>query len=126
MKFFFDNNLSPHLAAGMKAFGEEVMHLTDQFGQDALDAEWLPYVGNHELVLVTRDLSIRRHPLELNALKKHKVAVFCLGGKNRNRCELIRQLVRNWPRMKELAGNTNRPFAFRIPPTGTKFDRIPL
>jgi len=29
MRFFIDNNLGPQLAAGMKGFGEDVVHLTD-------------------------------------------------------------------------------------------------
>lgn len=31
-----------------------------------------------------------------------------------------------WPRMKELAGKTRVPFAFQIPPSGTKFTPLPL
>ena len=51
---------------------------------------------------------------------------FFMGGKNRNACQLIQQLVRNWPRMKEIAEKTRRPFAFRIRPKGAKFDLLPL
>lgn len=35
MRFFFDNNLSPGLARGMKGFGEDVVHLTEVFPGDA-------------------------------------------------------------------------------------------
>ena len=59
-------------------------------------------------------------------MKEHEVGAFFMGGKNRNRCELIQQLVRNWPRMKELARKTPVPFAFQIPPSGTKFRLLPL
>lgn len=126
MKFFIDNNLGQQLANGMKAFGEEVMHLKEKFSEDTPDVEWLSYVGEQNLILVTRDLKVRYRPLELKALKEYKVGAFFLGGKNRTRCELIQQLVRNWPRMKSLANTELRPFAFRVPPTGTKFDKIPL
>lgn len=44
MKFFIDNNLSPKLARGMQGFGEDVMHLKDEFQDDAKDIEWLPYI----------------------------------------------------------------------------------
>lgn len=126
MTFFIDHNLSARLAAGMKAFGEDVTHLTDHFDQDADDTEWLKYVGDNKLLLVTRDERIRWHPAELSALKSHKVGAFFLGGKSRNRCQLVRQLVRNWPRMKELGGKTRRPFAFRVPPSGAKLVPIKL
>ena len=34
MRFFFDNNVSIHLARGMREFGEDVEHLKDHFPQD--------------------------------------------------------------------------------------------
>ena len=126
MKFFIDENLSRQLAEGMKGFGEDVMRLKEKFSPGANDTEWLPYVGNNNMTLVTRDESIRRRPVEKNALKTHKVGAFFLGGKNRTRCQLIQQVVRHWPRMKELSEKTNRPFAFRIPPSGTKITKIEL
>ncbi len=126
MRFFIDNNLSKQMADGMAAFGEEVEHLRDSFRADARDEDWLPYVGENEMVLVTRDEAIRRKPAELRALKSHNVGAFFLGGKNLDRCKLIQQLVRNWPRMKEYAAKTRRPFAFRIRATGTKIVEINL
>lgn len=126
MRAFIDNNLSPHLAAGLQGFGEDVVHLTHYFEHDASDEEWLGYVGDNGLTLVTRDDRIRHNPSEKEALKAHNVGAFFLGGKQRTRCELIQQLVRNWPRIKELSQRTRRPFAYRIPPTGTKIDPISL
>jgi hypothetical protein len=126
MRFFFDNNLSPHLANGMRAFQEDVTHLIDHFPEGVKDVDWLPVVAGNKWPLVTRDERIRKNPAELMAIRKHSVGAFFLGGKNRSRCELIQQLVRNWPRMKELAVKTNPPFAFRIPPAGTKIERLSL
>ncbi len=126
MRFFVDNNLSEHLANGMKAFGEDVIHLKELFSESTDDVTWLQYLGENDLFLVTRDERVRRNPAEIQAMRTYGVGAFFLGGKNRSRCELIQQLVRNWPRMKELASKTNRPFAYRIPPTGTKFVAIPL
>lgn len=124
MKFFIDNNLSHKLALGMKAFGENVDHLQDHFPSDAPDTEWLEYIGKNSFFLITRDDMIRRNPAEIQALKMHGVGAFFLGGKNRSRCELIQQLVRNWPRIKETASKNTKPFAYRVPPSGTKFVRI--
>ena len=126
MKFFFDNNLSRQLAEGMKAFGEEAVHLREVFDPGEADAVWLRYVGEEGLFLVTRDERIRFRPNELAQLKAAAVGAFFLGGKNRNRCELIQQLVRNWPRMKKFASRTKRPFACRIPPSGSRFTSLPL
>lgn len=126
MTFFVDNNLSAQLAEGMKAFGEPVVHLKQLFDPDEDDDVWLAHIGAEGMILITRDERIRFRPNELAALRDNRVGAFFLGGKNRSRCELIQQLIRNWPRMKELAEKTRRPFAFRIPPSGSKFVALPL
>ncbi len=126
MRFFVDNNLSTKLARGMSAFGEAVDHLKDHFPEDAPDTEWLAYIGDNDFFLITRDDNIRRNPAEIRALRDHRVGAFFLGGKHRSRCQLIQQLVRNWPRIKELAQATTRPFAFRVPPSGAKLSKILL
>ena len=126
MRFFLDNNLSPGLAKGMKAFGEDVVHITEIFADDTDDPDWLPHIGSEGWILITRDKRIRYRPAEWTALKEHGVGAFFMGGKQRSRCQLIQQLVRNWPRMKELAGKTQVPFAFQVPPTGTKVAPLPL
>ena len=107
MKFFVDNNLSRGLARGMKAFGEDVS-----------DTEWLAHIRSRGWCLVTRDDRIRHRPAEWAALREHGVGAFFMGGKNLSACQLVQQLVRNWPRMKKLADKTNVPFAFRVPPSG--------
>ncbi|MEW5876242.1 MAG: DUF5615 family PIN-like protein [Candidatus Zixiibacteriota bacterium] len=124
MRFFFDNNLSRQLSNGMRAFGEDSVHLLDRFPQGTPDLEWIPIVATEGLFLITRDEEIRRNPAERQALTECKLGVFFLGGKKQNRCQLIQQLVRNWTRIKELAGKTRPPFAYRIPPKGTSISRI--
>ena len=126
MRFFIDNNLSVHLARGMRAFGEEVDHLQDHFPPNCPGTEWLQYIGEKDYFLITRDNAIRRNPAELSALKTYGVGAFFLGGKSRTRWELVQQLVRNWPKIQELAGRKRRPFAIRVPPSGTKMVDIPL
>ena len=126
MKFFFDNNLSEHLTNGLKAFGEDVTHLKDIFPQDTDDAVLLKHIGENGMILITRDEQIRRNPVEIAALRKYKVGTFFLGGKNLDKCRLIQQLIRNWPRIKEQARRSRRPYAFRVPPTGTKLRPINL
>ena len=124
MKFFIDNNLSPKLAEGMQGFGEKVMHLQELFDPATSDVEWLEYIGKNNLILVTRDKRIRWHPAELTVFKMYKVGAFFLGGKERSRCQLIEQLVRNWSKMKELSDTTERPFAYRIPPKGKEYKKL--
>ena len=126
MRFIVDENLSPHLAHGMREFGEAVEHLLDHFEPGEADEKWLGFLGSNDFILITRDDRIRWRPAELRALRANKVGAFFLGGKNRSRCTLIQQLIRNWPRIKEMAAREHRPFALRVPPSGSKITRIDL
>jgi hypothetical protein len=126
LKFLIDKNLSQYLALGMQGFQENVCHLTEHLPQDVKDPVLLKHLGENNLFFITRDERIRSRPPEIEAIRKYSVGVFVLGGKNQGRCNLILQLVRNWPRIKELAGKTKKPFIFRIPPKGTKFDPLPI
>jgi len=124
MRFFLDNNLSTRLADGMCAFGEDVTHLQNHFVADTADAIWLQDIGQKGWILITRDQRITKNPAEKMALRQNNVGAFFLAGKNRSHWDLVEQLVRNWRRLKSLSSSTDRPFAFRIPSKGTKFERI--
>jgi len=126
MNFFFDTNLSEHLARGLQAFGENVIHLKEIFPESTEDVVWLQYIGQNNLTLVTRDEHVRWNPFEILAIRRHKVGAFFLGGKNLTRCRIIQQVVRNWPQIKIKTRNTIPPYIYRIPPSGTKFTRIAL
>jgi len=120
MNFFFDNNLSPNLAKAMNLLEQrgEVLHLTEKFAPNTKDEDWLKYVGENRLILITRDKRIRRHAAELRAFKIFKVRAFILGGKNPTIWQIIKQIINNWLKIKDLASKTRPPFVFQIPLKG--------
>ena len=124
MTFFFDNNLGQFLVRGLKEFGEHVCHITEHFDADTDDEEWLEYVGERGMFLVTRDEKIRKRPVEWEALKRHKVGAFFLGGKHMGRWAQIKQVIRAWQQMKDIAGREHRPFAYRVNFHGTKVKKM--
>lgn len=126
MTFLVDNNIGPGVAKGMRCFGEDVEHLRERFPEDAPDPEWLAEAGRRGWFVLTRDKRIQSRPNELAAVKKHAVGLFVLAGKNRTRCEIIQQLIRTWPRIKEHARNHSRPFVIKVPATGAKLVKLPL
>jgi predicted nuclease of predicted toxin-antitoxin system len=126
MKFLFDNNLGIKLAKGMQGFGENAVHVTEVFLQNVPDSQLFQYASQHSMFIISRDLRMRRNPAEHDAIRKYRVGIFFLGGKNRDTCQLIEQTVRNWRQMKERAAEERRPFAFLIPPKGTKFESYSL
>ncbi len=126
MSFVFDNCLSPKLAKGMAAFGEDAIHLTDRFRSDTPDVEWLPWVAKEGHILITKDDHLRWRPAEKKALLTYKIGAFFLGGKNLGAFDMVQQVVRHWPRMKEIAAGERRPFAYRLRPKGGEFEKLPL
>jgi len=127
MNFFFDNNLSQHLAKAMDILEQEgkVIHLTEKFRPDAKDEDWLEYVGKNRMILITRDKKIKRRAAELRALKNYKVGAFILGGQNPGIWQIIKQIINNWLRIKDLASETITPFIFKVPLKG-KIDQLQL
>ena len=120
MNFFFDNNLSQHLAKAMDILEQKgkVIHLTEKFQPDAKDEDWLEYVGKNRMILITRDKKIKRRAAELRAFKNYKVGAFILGGQNPGIWQIIRQIINNWLRIKDLASDTRAPFIFKVPLKG--------
>ena len=110
----------------MRVFGENVVHLTDDFQPGTADEDWLMEVGRRGWFLVTRDQMIRKRPAQKAALRRYGVGAFFLGGKDLDRCRQIIQIVRGWPRMKEHAAREKRPFAFNLNQSGTTLKRVAL
>ena len=126
MKCFFDENLGPQLAEGLKVFGEDVVHLTEVFPSGTPDVKWLPYVAKEGYTLFTVDKRIRRRPLERAIIKEHKIGVFFLGGKTMGRWNYIRQIICNWHKIEAKANKETPPFAYQISPQGRQITKIPL
>jgi hypothetical protein len=107
-KFFFDNTTSHRLAHGLKAFGEEVLHLRDQFDPSTPDEQWIPWVGTEGLFLVTHDTKIRLHPAQRKACLEAGLGVFVLSSRVKGHCEIIRMMVNRWTAIKEAAARVRR------------------
>ena len=119
-EFLIDNNLSLQLVKGMREFGESVRHVREVYNGvgNTPDPIVLADAGRGGLTIISRDLRNRRVPDELESIRRYKVGGFWLSGKDLTRCEIIQQVVRNWPRMKKLAAKTPRPFIFYVRPHG--------
>ncbi len=105
MRFFFDNCIAPQLARVMLALGEQTLHLRDQFQPDTDDVDWLAWVGEQRLVLVTTDLNIMAKRAEYSALSDAGVVAFFLakGFHNRSLIAQAEHLCKVWPGIKAAA-----------------------
>lgn len=119
MTFFFDNDLSSRIVQGLRAFGEDVKHLQEEFPPDTSDAVWLREIGRRGWFLVTRDKKIARKPAELLALKQAGVGAFVLTQKkDPSLWGWVETVVRRWVEIKRWAQDHDPPFVVGIPERG--------
>jgi hypothetical protein len=129
IRFFLDENLGHDLAKGLRLLGYDVEHLLDTFEPGTKDVDWLGYVGDNHLALITRDKGIRKKPNELALLLKYKVVAFYLGGTKQSGRAIATQLIKAWERMELLAQKQFKKgtaAAFIVRPGGGKIQEIPL
>jgi hypothetical protein len=129
VRFFFDEGLGQNLANGLSQIGKNVEHVLDNFPQGTKDVEWLKYVSENRLALVTKDKWIRRKPNERAMLLKYGIVAFYLGGSEKSGHDILKQLVNAWENMEAKAQKslkTGKAGAFIVRPNGRKIEPIPL
>lgn len=121
MRFFFDNNLSPHLAKALDALcapeGVAVEHLRQKFPEDISDVEWIERLAKEsEWAVITQD-RLMRNRLEKEAFRRSGLTAFDLtkAWASHRYWEKAAQLVRWWPRIMEQAGLVEGGAAFEVP-----------
>ena len=119
MTFFLDNNLSPLLAAGLRAFGEDAQHLRDVFPADTADEVWLPDIGRRGWYLVSRDKKIAKKRAQRVVLTEAGVgAFFFVQKKDYTGWEWVEVVVGRWREMKAWCEAHPAPFVAGIPERG--------
>lgn len=129
LRFIFDEGLGHGLATGLRLAGKNVEHVLDSFPRGTPDTEWLKYIGENNLILVTKDKGIRRRPNEKALLREYKIVAFYLGGSEKSGHDILKQLVNAWEKMEAEAKKQLKKGvagAFIVRPRGGKIDRIPL
>jgi len=129
VRFFFDEGLGQNLANGLSQIGKNVEHVLDNFPQGTKDVEWIKYVGENRLALVTKDKGIRRKPNEKAMLLKYGIVAFYLGGSEKSGHDILKQLANAWENMEAKAQKTlktSQAGAFIVRPKGGKIVPIPL
>ncbi len=121
MRYFFDNNLSIHLAHALaalcKAESVEVIHLRDKFPAAISDIEWIGALAKEgDWVVISQD-RLTRNPLEKEALRRSGLTAFILvkGWARHNGWEIAARPVRWWPRIMEGAELFEGGAAFEVP-----------
>ncbi len=77
--FFIDRCLGKHpILEKLRATGITVLTHDDHFPENTLDADWIPKVAKWGWVILTKDASIARNPLERQAVARAKIRMFTL------------------------------------------------
>jgi hypothetical protein len=123
VKFFFDNNLSPHLAHAIRelcktesARVSEVVHLRDKFAPNAKDHDWITELSNDSWIVISQD-GLRKNDVERDALRKSGLIVFVLHSQwaHQKFWAVSHNLVKWWPAITEQSEKIKGGAAFRVP-----------
>ena len=119
LTFFLDHQIGRYTVAEMlRAAGARVEVHLDHFPGNAPDHEWIPEVGRHNWVLITKDQHIRKNPLEAAAYAAAKLRGFVVTGKDMTGNELGDLLVRCVDGMVRRTARRTGPLLFTISRAG--------
>lgn len=125
VRFFVDEN---DLALG-KALAEEHEGVVfpghpaiPEVPRQAQDDDWLQTIGEHGLVVITRDQRIRYRPVEKQAWLDHAVRGFVLTGRNSQSTAQSRAiLTSHWNRIEGLiAERPEGPWMYAVTDSGLR------
>jgi hypothetical protein len=111
--FFTDRDLGKQFPAILSAAGLSVERHQDHFAPDAIDEEWLEFVGRSGWVALTHDRRIRYAPNELAAVIRSRVALLIVIGKT-PLLELARAFVSTYPRIEEFLSSHTPPYIGKV------------
>ncbi|HEU4375287.1 MAG TPA: DUF5615 family PIN-like protein [Telluria sp.] len=122
MKFFFDNNLSPHLAHAIRELCkvepnvEAVVHLRDRFSPNTKDHEWITNLAQSgQWVVISQD-GFNKNDLEREALRQSGLIVFVLDRQwsQHTHWPKSQNLVKWWPAIMEQCQRIKGGASYRV------------
>lgn len=117
--FLLDENVGgKELSEALRKDGLSVHLSRDVFGRGVEDEVWLPKVGEHGWILLTKDRAIRRRPPELDALRKARVRALFFAAGDMTSAQMISSFRAALPRIQRLVKREKPPFLWRITPSG--------
>lgn len=111
MKLFFDRSVGKAVPTALRAAGIEVVIHAEIFdpNRSIEDAVWIRYAAERDLVIVSCDRNIRRHPAERRAFAESGARMLLLGGKA-TRAEMLRAFQLAIPRIERLIATLPAPW----------------
>jgi hypothetical protein len=136
-KVFIDENLPPQIARGLHILQQpqndrdaiqfDIISIKDQFGQGAVDEEWIPNVGQVKGIVITQDLRIQslKHQRELYMQNGVGILFFSPpSNKGFAYWEMVKQVINRWEEIKTIIKRHKTPFAYRCSSRSAKFENM--
>lgn len=111
--FFTDRDLGSQFPEILEAAGLTVEKHRDHFDPRCPDEEWLRSIGEQRWVALTHDRRIRYKPNELEAVKRHRVALLVIVGRAPYP-ELAQAFVDTLPRILSFIGRHDPPYIAKV------------
>lgn len=133
MRIYFDENYSPHLVEGMRAFqegrkseGVVVTSIRAEFGQATADEDWIPQVASRHGTAITQDLNIHRTRAQWELCMANKLGIFFIKPPKQGwgYWQIVQLIVRMWPEFMQVGRETTKPFGYVIEATRPKLKRL--
>jgi hypothetical protein len=113
--FFVDRGLGRHqVPDALRNAGETVVCHDDLYAQHTADTEWLRSEAAKGSLILTKDPSIGRNPLEKAVVKRTGAMVFALNAANMKGADNAEAFVKARHRIKQFARKHKGPFIAKV------------
>ncbi len=124
MLIYFDENLSPHLAAGMHHLsqghlkGARIVSSTTDPGRGVPDEELLKHIAATGGILFTKDINIHRDRMVAQECKKLGLGLFFLKlPQNEGKYwDIVRAVIKHWEEIVKIVSTKKAPYAYEVSP----------
>ena len=117
--FYIDRNLGRHAVPGaLRDAGCQVQIHDDHLPPDAPDEDWIALCGRERWIAITQDKNIRYRAAEIDAIRRHRAAVFVIRAKLLTGDQLGELLVKFARRLARFAQANEPPFVAGVDRNG--------
>jgi PIN like domain len=126
MNFFFDKSVGKAVPTALRTSGVHLEIHDEVFDPNTSvdDETWIRYATSRDLIIVSRDRNIRRHPAERRAFVESRARMLLLGGKA-TRFEMLRVFLLAWPGIVRVVETHAAPWIYFIDENGHMHARYP-
>tara|TARA_R110002094_G_scaffold116555_1_gene112410 strand:- start:160 stop:573 length:414 start_codon:yes stop_codon:yes gene_type:complete len=137
MIIYIDENLAPLLSEGFNLlqmplnFGLkepiEVKSIKIEFGEGALDEDWIPKLQKGKDCVITQDYNINRIREQRQLCEQYEIGVFYFRPPSKNGFtywDMLKMLVKHWPEIVKKTDKEKRPFAYKVTSKSSKLEDI--